>query len=127
MADAIIEKVVCQKCGAGVRDGTTFCYNCGSSVAGLSVADEAEKIETNVDAIEPASTSDGFTETIKLDAPDGDKLSRAADQRRKSRASLRKPKEYTWEPADDFRTVLLIALLIAAIALGVVFVAVFWK
>src|SRR5438045_2846396 len=32
MAETIIDRAVCESCGADVRDGTTFCYNCGKSV-----------------------------------------------------------------------------------------------
>lgn len=33
------EKKICNSCGADVRPNTTFCYNCGSSLAGKSSAE----------------------------------------------------------------------------------------
>ena len=128
MQEAITEKAVCEKCGVEVRDGTTFCYNCGASLEKKSVIDDEMAAIWNRDGIEAKPANEELAAATKIDDASADgKLSRAAEQRRKARVSQRKTKEYTWEPADDSRFVMLIALLIAAIALGVVFLTVFWK
>ncbi|HEX3102025.1 MAG TPA: zinc-ribbon domain-containing protein [Pyrinomonadaceae bacterium] len=124
MPETITEKATCSKCGADVRDGTTFCYSCGNRVA-ESLSPDAEDISGNVTIPIPAPNS--TIDTLKAGEEDSDKLARAAEQRRKSRVGLRKPKEYTWEPTDDPRFILLATLVIFIIALGVVFVTVFWK
>ena len=128
MPEAITEKAVCEKCGADVRDGTTFCYNCGTSLEKKSVIDDGMAAIWNRDGLGAKPENEELAAVTKIDdASADDKLSRAAEQRRKARVSQRKTNEYIWEPADDSRFVMLIALLIAAIALGVVFLTVFWK
>ncbi len=117
MAETTKDKAVCGKCDAEVREGTTFCYNCGAQVAAPEVAAPVEK--TSVDEIVEEKTDDTATS--------GEKLSRAAEQRRKARVSQRKSNEYTWEPTPDSPLVLIIALVIAAVALAIVFVTVYWK
>ena len=128
MADAITEKATCKKCGVDARDGTAFCYNCGSKIVELpkAVAETAGSID---DGIVSAPTEDKSDETVLIhDTPqDSDKMSRAADQRRKSRVGLRKTREYAWEPTDDSGRLLLVAVVIFTVALVVVFVTVIWK
>ncbi len=124
MAGTITEKATCTKCGVDVRDGTTFCYNCGSTVAKLPVT---ESDESNGHAAIPKPDAATLAEPVKVDGDDARKLSSAADQRRKSRVGLRKTKEYVWEPTDDSRFIVLAALMIVVIAFAVVFLTVFWK
>jgi hypothetical protein len=33
MAQTLVEKGICEACGSKVRDGSSFCYNCGESIA----------------------------------------------------------------------------------------------
>lgn len=33
MAETLVEKKVCEACGADVRSGSLFCYNCGGAVS----------------------------------------------------------------------------------------------
>lgn len=33
MAQALVESAICETCGTDIRDGSSFCYNCGESVA----------------------------------------------------------------------------------------------
>ena len=33
MADTLVEKKICEACGADVRPGSLFCYNCGGAVS----------------------------------------------------------------------------------------------
>lgn len=126
-----VKKNVCGDCGVDIREGTVFCYNCGSRVAGDDAAAETNLNggDKGVDA-ETQAALDDLAERLKIeDAPDDGQLARAAAQRRKARVTSRKPKEFTWEPADDSsdRIVFLPALLIAVIAAAVVAVTVLWK
>ena len=125
MSETITEKATCEKCGADVREGTAFCYNCGINVVESSAAESGESDTAQSDAV--VSPTEG--EPVESVKPDGaaDKLARAAEQRRKARVGLRRTTEYTWERVDDFRLVALAALVIGAIAFGVVFLTVFWK
>lgn len=128
MPEPITEKAVCEKCGVDIRDGTTFCYNCGTGLENQSVLDDEMAAVWNRDGVETKPASDKQVLPTKInDASADGKLSRAAEKRRKARVGQRTTKEYTWEPADDSRFVMLIALLIAAIALSVVLLTVFWK
>ena len=117
MAETTTEKAVCDKCKAEVREGTTFCYNCGAQVAAPEPAKPL--VETPVD--EKVEEKPDETPTS------GEKLSRAAEQRRKARVNQRKSNEYTWEPTPDSPLVLIIAVLVAAVAFAIVFVTVYWK
>lgn len=130
MPKAILQQVVCEKCGFDVRENTAFCYNCGSTVA-LSetvLEPEPENPKPKVDAATQAALDD-LAEKFRIDEDPGDKLSKAATERRKARFNQRKPKELMWEPADDSSSVLLffLALIIAGLAAIVVFVMVYWK
>ena len=112
MSEAILEKAVCVNCGEDVREGTSFCYNCGKKIA-----------------VDPVDTVEASTEPTRAenDIPVGEQLTRAAEQRRKARVGQRKPKEYVWEPNEDSRFVLLSTVVIAILALVVVLLMVFWK
>ena len=48
MAEAVVEKEPCVKCGAEVREGTTFCYACGGRVA--PDGDEDPRTDTDINA-----------------------------------------------------------------------------
>lgn len=118
MAEVVLEKEVCGKCGVDVRENTLFCYNCGNQVASDSKDD-------------PSSNGDG-SEAAVATKPDAKaagekKLSRAAEERRKARVSQRKSNEYVWEPGGDFRLTFLVAILITVVAGAVVFLTVLWK
>ena len=118
MAEAVLEKDVCDKCGVDVRENTFFCYNCGGKVAAEHVSDTS-------------SNGDKAELTLKKEpddkASDEKKLSRAAEERRKARVSQRRSNEYVWEPAGDQRRTLLVAVLVFVIAIAVVFLTVLWK
>ena len=120
MAEAVLEKEVCGKCGVDVRENTLFCYNCGGKVSA-----EPEPLAS--------SNGDGAEATIKAKARASDKasdekkLSRAAEERRKARVSQRRSNEYVWEPGGDFRLTFLVAILITVAVVAVVFITVYWK
>lgn len=122
MAEAVLEKEVCDGCGVDVREGTLFCYNCGARVAGdepqVSGEQPAEKSAETV----PESTNNGHSRD------DADKLAAAATERKRSRVAHRKTAEYVWEPTTGEGTGLtfLIAIIIAVFALVVVLLMVNW-
>lgn len=109
MAETVVEKQTCEKCGADVREGTTFCYNCGAAVT----AEEA--------AEPPAEVSANGSEKNAV------KRSRAATERKKARVSQRKTLEYTWQPIDDVTLPLIVSIIIAGVVLVIAFLLVFWK
>ena len=132
MAEAIIEKQICEKCGVDVRDNTQFCYNCGSSV---SVPQPTNEVETGETA-DPAAVSgetqaalDDLAARLKIEEPTEEKLARAADERKKARVERRKPKDYTWVPMEETSTIRLLAtaILIAVLVGVVVLFGVWWR
>ena len=86
MAEIVVEKAVCGKCGAAVRDESLFCYNCGGAVAAESIVDTAT---------EPVTAAAAVTEP-KERPP----LTSAASLRKHRRAANRQRLEVTWERPD---------------------------
>lgn len=111
MAEAVLEKEVCQNCGADIREGTTFCYSCGTRVVdeGKPEVEAVEQIE------QPVAEETAF-----------EKRARSAEQRKRSRIRQRKVVEYEWEPYNDSRWLVVAAVLIFLVVLVVV-IAALWK
>jgi hypothetical protein len=103
MAEVAPTTAACPKCGANVRSGSLFCYNCGDRVTAGAAGEESDgkpRLDQNV-SIEHTS----------VPAPG---LRSAASLRRKRDAFVRKPKEVVWEPVTepaDKRFVLVAVLL----------------
>ena len=135
MSEVILEKAICENCGVDVRVGTLFCYNCGGRLAKAPPTVVETVAESNgtdaglADANTKAALDDLAKRLTIDDLPVSDEMSLAATQRRKARQRKRTTNEYVWEPAGDSanRLLLLLAILIAAITAGIVFLTVFWK
>ena len=125
MPETALKKVTCVKCGVDRREGTAFCYNCGFEVVELPAAEPLS--EQNGDMPIADSVAEDAMESVKIDSGESEKLARAADERKKARVGLRKTKDYAWEPTGDLRLFVLAAILITLIAIGIVFLTVFWK
>ncbi len=125
-------KAVCEKCEADVREGTAFCYNCGSPLGQLEGVSEPVAItgieEAAVDEKTKAALDD-LAEKLRLDEDEDKKLAKAAAERKRARVSQRRSTQYTWEPSEDSSggLLLIVALLVAVIAGIVVFIALFWR
>ncbi|MFM9905418.1 MAG: zinc ribbon domain-containing protein [Pyrinomonadaceae bacterium] len=123
MPKATKKQEICEKCGVDVREGSTFCYNCGSGVTDSALAEEsAMETAAAVGDKRPVKINES---PVNVSDSKDEKLSLAADARRKARVSQRKTSEYTWEAATDTRLALLIAILIFALAAATVFVTVY--
>ena len=121
MAEAILEKQACTKCGADVREGTSFCYACGAEVA---AEEEAAAAAAHADADFPVIADEPEAEPepetpVELAKV---KLATAADVRRQSRRDKRKPKKIVWEEPGERsnRAFVLFTVLIFAVAALVV-------
>jgi len=130
MPEVTIDKAVCAECGVDVRENTMFCYNCGSPVAHF--AGESVAVTNGVqldDDDETQAALRELAEKLKIDNGADNKLAKAAAERKKARQHQRRSTEFTWEPAEDSssRLIMLIAVLVAVISGGVVFVMVFWR
>ena len=91
---------VCPKCGADVRAGSLFCYNCGGRVA-----DETESVEPKP----AADDGDPIAQYEKRTRP-APGLRPARDLGRRDRVFRREPKRVVWEPTTESADTLLIGV-----------------
>jgi hypothetical protein len=84
MAETVLEKAVCEKCGVDVRDESSFCYNCGGPVSES-----------------PTEIPKDVAEETALEPRERPPLTSAASLRKHRRAANRQRLEVTWEPPED--------------------------
>ena len=99
MADALTETSTCPKCKADVRPGSAFCYNCGGQIR-----QDEPAVSDNLEAVDGEKPKPP-EEKVTQPAPG---LRTARDIRRRERATERKPREISWEPASGSEIQLLI-------------------
>lgn len=76
MAETIVEKKVCEKCGSDVREGAVFCYHCGSSLE-TEVA-----IAANGEAVSSGWFRENITDKeLKIDTKEKGKTTRKLDEK----------------------------------------------
>ena len=110
MAEIVAESLICTVCGADIRSGSLFCYNCGGTVSSTPVDEDIASANEVPDA--------GAAKIQSIDQPQNgnlEKLKSAASLRKRSKVFNRAPAEYTWEK----RTGPSPAFVIAAISLTV--------
>ncbi len=110
MATTAIKGKVCDLCGADVRDGSQFCYNCGSD---LSAASKSET-KTADPIAEPASsaTKNGAE---PLPAAEPERRFPVRPPRTRSRTRTIETRDISWEEPDGIS----ISFIVAAIVFGV--------
>ena len=125
MASVSVEKLECRECGADVREGTAFCYNCGGKLT--PVAEDVAEVPVEAQD-EGKAAIDDLAARLAEDETKSEKLVKAAAERRKARSVIRKPKEFVWEPAEDSsRSMVVIAIGIFVISSVIVFYMVVLK
>lgn len=125
MRKATVEKAICESCGADVREGTLFCYNCGKRVS-----DEPSDEDTSLAKMNGEAVDDEIAKRFRVDEdPPKDRLAVAAARRKKARVNRRKPVEIVWEPSDGSSAGIFVAvsIVITVMAAVVVFIALYWK
>jgi uncharacterized Zn finger protein (UPF0148 family) len=143
MAETTLENAICESCGVDVRDGTQFCYNCGTPVTEVEPIprpESAESVDAPIEANgtapvtdrrdEASAELDELSEKVKDDdADEADKLAAAAAERKKARVRPRKKRSITWQPVEDGPGLVFIAgtLLIVVLTAVVVLLTVYWK
>jgi hypothetical protein len=126
MAETLVEKKTCESCGADVRDGSIFCYNCGGAVsldpAGTKnnapennnfkttqlkketlegLADKPIEKPTVGELLERIEDQP-IAKPIEKPEPEEDgKLKSAANMRRKSKSFQKKAVEVVWEEPEN--------------------------
>ena len=151
MAETITENQVCHACGAGVREGSLFCYNCGGSLASEIAVAKSNKNEAVADIQSQENISDRNGDDIKQsgvktkqeirevfnEAPIAKpieksnlnretKLESAAAMRKKSKSIQPKKVEIIWEEHENVPNVwfILVAVFLTIIAAVILFLAI---
>ena len=115
MPGTAVQTPICDICGAEVRDGSLFCYKCGSSVGRKEVA-----VEAKPEAL-PIAQNGHTSEPANYD-PATKRAERS--ERRKVRASNRQPVEIVWEPRSSVPWPFIVgSLVFVLIAFFVIFTA----
>ncbi|MEQ1764119.1 MAG: hypothetical protein ABL984_13380, partial [Pyrinomonadaceae bacterium] len=91
MPKTAVHTAVCDICGAGVRDGSVFCYNCGGAVA---LSEAPNPIPPPAEPIVAAEPVVNGAATLVVEDPVKRRVERS--DRRKVRASNREPAEIVW-------------------------------
>lgn len=117
MPKSAVEIQVCDICGAEVREGSQFCYNCGGSLGRPSAATEN---------IVPSggSPESGAAASPKNGGPAKNGTGRHKAGRK--RAANRGPVEVVWEPRKGISTGYIAAAVIMLLFASVLLVAAFW-
>ena len=152
MAETLADKKKCADCGADVRPGTAFCYNCGTTVRpDEPVADEAsnawfgetlvmERPQEQVTEVLPASAiqpeiaaaegkaTEAKTEVLDIDPthhslPVEAGMKSAAGMRRKPKTFQRKEVEVVWEEPEKAPV---LKLVLATLVFVLFTIVVFW-
>lgn len=136
MAETLVKNRVCNACGADVRAGAFFCYNCGASISADAAQlperngknDQGEKTEKllpleknfedeNVTAPEERETAGKDEAIVAEKEPE---LKSAASMQRRPKTIQRKRIEVTWEEPASAPNIwfLLVAVLLTGFAIG---------
>jgi uncharacterized Zn finger protein (UPF0148 family) len=101
MAETLTQTAVCESCGAEVRDGSLFCYNCGEKVRAEERVSESVPTDDVAVVDEPISESAASDDVAVSDARSKrPPLRSAASLRKQRRAYNRQPVEIRWEQRE---------------------------
>jgi uncharacterized Zn finger protein (UPF0148 family) len=122
MPKTAVETAVCDICGAEVRGGSLFCYNCGGSV---SKADEPEVRAVPSEPIHSVEVESENGIKTEIEATPVE-VGREKAGRRKVRAANRQPAEIVWEPRQGVSWGFMIATAIFVIFAVALVIAAFY-
>lgn len=106
MAEIVAESLICNACGAEIRGGSLFCYNCGKTV-----------IDTPDDTLETAApeiSSDNGSDSRPANGKP-EKLRSAASLRKRAKVYNRQPSEFAWEKRTGPSILFVVASIVLAI------------
>jgi hypothetical protein len=154
MAETFVKNQVCKACGADVRLGSLFCYNCGESLAADAAGGPKKNNKTNSGGalLREEAPENNVLKTAQLgtekfrsgetleDAAEKPipkpatiheeaKLKSAANLRRKAKTIQRKRVEVVWEVPENApnKWFPIFALLITLLVAGIFFLAMYLK
>ena len=112
MTETAVESPICDICGAEVRDGSQFCFNCGGSV---SKPEDISEMPVAIPKPEPpAGTVEQKSPAANVDHA----------RRRNVRAANRQPLVLVWQQTDGIRVPFIVgALVLVLIAVALFFAA----
>lgn len=114
MSNTTVTEAICDLCGAEIRDGSLFCYNCGTAV-------RATPPEETVSVAMPHEPS---SKTRDERPP----LRSAASLRKERRAFNRQPIEVKWEPkAETSIGFIIVTVFLAVAALMLLLIAMYLR
>ena len=136
MAEITVENEVCGSCGADVRDGADFCYNCGKAVSAEALRQSFAKAEKAGER-EPLHQNGTENRPLAVEISSKDsapepkaKLRTAADLRRrsKSKSYRSEPVQVEWvEPTHSSPIFVTAALILTALALLLLIAALYLR
>lgn len=112
MAEIVAESLICNACGADIRDGSLFCYSCGETTNVTSdgklevTAAELEFPPENGSELRPAMAKP-------------EKFRSAASLRKRAKVFNRQPVEYVWEKRTGPSSLFVIAAVVLTIFTGI--------
>lgn len=103
MAEVVLEKALCDVCGVNVRDGSVFCYNCGTSLSGEAsmFSDDSAKSVESPAGEETTSFSETSNGLAKEPTDRKKEMRSVAIRRQRAKAERLKPVEYTWTAPES--------------------------
>jgi hypothetical protein len=122
MPKTAVETAVCDICGAEVRDGSVFCYNCGGSVV---KAEDTEPIPTPAEPIVAVAEPVANGRVTKVET-DSKQRQGERSERRKVRVANREPAEIVWQQREGMSWAFVItSVVFVIIALALAIAAVY--
>lgn len=119
MPKTAVQTAACDICGAEVRDGSIFCYNCGGS---LTTAAEPEPIRSPPEPVVPDVESAANGLATRVDELPAKRKAEGSVRRKVNR----EPVEIVWEPREGVSWAFVVAsIVVVIIALAVVVAAVY--
>jgi hypothetical protein len=155
MAETLVENRVCNACGADVRPGSLFCYNCGKSVVPEPLSEDNHKKDNivkirpledisvdgerqdklkqeEIEKIEVEKSAESLNETftkkpVRTEVLEPVKLKSAANLRRKSKVLPKKKVEIVWEKQENTPNLwfIIVALILTIFAVVIILLAMY--
>ena len=112
MAEIVAESLICNACGADIRDESQFCYNCGETITDLT----DRRLQHSAPELVRPTENGSELQAVKTEP---EKLRSAASLRKRQKIFNLSPAEYSWEKRTGPSPVFVIAAILLTIFAGV--------